>query len=345
MFSLFSSEKKTSFVAVGDIVIDAFIRLQNAIVVPHEAAGTSELCMPFGDKVPFEFAEELPAVGNSANAAVCAARLGLDSALMSNVGVDQHGDECIAQLKKEHVGTGYVMRHNGLKTNYHYVLWFGQERTILIKHENFPLVIPPIGDPDYLYLSSLGENSLQFHTVLADYLDAHPKINLIFQPGTFQMKFGTDALTRIYKRSKMFFCNLEEAERILGIQNRDIKVLLNGIRALGPQMPVITDGPKGAYTFISSPDGDSASDKVVFMPAYPDPKPPYERTGAGDAFSSTFAIAIALGESVETALKWGSANATSVCEYIGAQKGLLHREELEKFVASAPVDWKMQILS
>ena len=342
MFSIFPSSKKASFVAIGDIVIDAFIRLQTAHVVPDASAGTSEICMPFGDKVPFEFAEELPAVGNSANAAVSAARLGLNSSLITNIGADQHGQECVTQLKKDNVGTKYVMSHHGLHTNYHYVLWYGQERTILIKHEKFPLIMPSIGDPEYVYLSSLGENSLEFHTAISDYLDAHPKINLIFQPGTYQMKFGTEALARIYKRSKLFFCNLEEAERILGIQNRDIKTLLLGIRALGPELPVITDGPKGAYTFMKNTEG---LEQVVFMPAFPDPKPPYERTGAGDAFSSTFSVAVALGESIETALKWGSANATSVCEYVGAQKGLLGREELEKFVASAPTEWKMQIIS
>ena len=35
------------------------------------------------------------------------------------------------------------------------------------------------------------------------------------------------------------------------------------------------------------------------MPIYPDPRPPLERTGAGDAFSSTFAIALAQGKSIE----------------------------------------------
>ena len=45
---------------------------------------------------------------------------------------------------------------------------------------------------------------------------------------------------------------------------------------LGPKIVVITDGNKGAYAY----NGDEA----WFMPPYPDPKPPYERTGAGDAF-------------------------------------------------------------
>ncbi len=336
MFSLFNTKHSASFIAIGDVVIDAFIKLQNAHEVPVGNTGTSELCMPFADKIPFEFAEELPAVGNSANAAVSAARLGLASALVANVGDDQHGQECITQLHKEHVNTHFITVHKGLKTNYHYVLWFEKERTILIKHEKYPLALPNVGNPEWLYLSSLGENSFEFHTVIEDYLDKHPNIKLVFQPGTYQMKFGAAALARLYKHTEIFFCNLEEAQRILGITTRNIGELLDGLRALGPKLPVITDGPKGSYTYIDN--------RPVFMPAYPDTKPPYERTGAGDAYASTFTVALALGQKIETAMKWGSANSMSVCQFVGAQKGLLGRGEIEKLVANAPSEWQLEVL-
>lgn len=340
--SLFSSKKpkipEAQFIAIGDIVIDAFIRLNdaNAHITENPATSSREISMTYGDKIPFDFSEEIAGVGNSANAAVSAARLGLNAALIANAGDDRHGSECVEALKENKVQTQFIMQHKGLKTNYHYVLWYKDERTILIKHELFPLSMPNIGSPRWFYLSSLGENSLEFHEVLADYLDKHPDINLVFQPGTYQMKFGTKALLRLYKRSKLFFCNLEEAQRILNIQTREVRRLLGGLQALGPQLPVITDGPKGAYTLIDK--------RVVFMPAYPDPKPPYERTGAGDAFSSTFSTAIALGETIETALKWGSINSMHVVQYVGAQKGLLTRPELENFLKKAPENWKLQVL-
>lgn len=325
------------FMAIGDVVIDAFIRLkdEHAHIIQNSSGG-KEICMNYGDKIPFEFSEELPGVGNSANAAVSAARLGLSSALIANSGDDRHGEECIDQLKKENVQVQFIMKHKERKTNYHYVLWYRDERTILIKHEEFPLTLPDIGSPKWFYLSSLGENSLEFHDILADYLDKHPTIKLIFQPGTYQMKFGTARLKRLYKHSKLFFCNFEEAQRILGVQTREIRKLLGGLQLLGPELPVITDGPKGSYTIIDK--------RVVFMPAYPDPKPPYERTGAGDAFASTFSVAIALGQTIETALKWGSANSMSVVQQVGAQKGLLSRPAIEKLIADAPPSWKLQVI-
>jgi len=324
--------KNLDFVALGDIVIDSFIRLQQG----HVTENPKELCMPYGTKIPFEFAEEVPAVGNSANASVSAARLGLSSGLIVNIGDDQHGKECIERLTQEKVSTEFVAINKGFTTNYHYVLWFEQDRTILIKHEDYPLRMPDIGSPKMFYLSSLGEKSLPFHTDIADYLEAHPEIRLVFQPGTYQIKFGAKALERIYKRTELFFCNVEEAQIILGTDSRDIPTLLAGIKNLGPKLPVITDGPDGSYTYI---DG-----KPHHLPIYPDDKPAYERTGAGDAFASTFSIAILKGLDVETAMKHGSINSMSVCEYVGAQKGLMTDEKLESYMKKQPEGWDARVI-
>ncbi len=324
------------FLAIGDTVTDAFIRIKEASVHCDEHHGKCELCMRFGDKIPYEDVFVIPAVGNSANAAVSAARLGLASALVSNVGDDYYGKECLDALVAEHVGTEFMAAHKDRKTNYHYVLWYQDDRTILIKHEQYDYVLPDIGSPKWLYLSSLGENSAAFHSDLERYLVAHPEIKLAFQPGTFQMKMGRTALAGLYRRADIFFCNKEEAQRILEIEESDIKKLLAAMRELGPKIVVITDGTKGAYSY----DGN----KMLFMRAYPDPKPPYERTGAGDAFSSTFTVALALGMGMSEALRWGPINSMSVVQQVGARAGLLTRPELEKLLAAAPDDYVPQMI-
>lgn len=341
--------KKPEFIAIGDTVIDAFIKITNAHEVKNAESGSTEICMVFGTKLPFESAEEVVAVGNSANAAVSAARLGLSSGLISHLGDDENGQKCLKKLKEEGVSTKFVSLHKGLHTNYHYVLWFGSERTILIKHEKFPEVLPEITGTKWLYLSSLGESSLPFHTTIAEYVSKHPEIKLIFQPGTYQIKFGTTALRDIYKSTEIFFCNLEEAQLILkeslgdtlmdtnGKPTRNIKVLLDGIRALGPKIPVITDGPGGSYTYIK--DSVTGEEHIGHIGIYPDIAPPVDRTGAGDAFASTFSTAIGLGLNTEEALKWGSINSMNVCQHVGAQAGLLSREEILKYIENAPKDW------
>lgn len=324
------------FIAIGDITTDAFIRLKEATVSCDEYHEHCNLCVRFGDKIPFDFDVVVPAVGNSPNAAVSAARLGLKTALITNLGADEHGERCIKTLEKERVDTSFVKKESDKKSNYHYVLWYEDDRTILIKHEDYIYELPDIGTPKYIYLSSLGEAALALHDTLADYLEKNPTVKLAFQPGTFQMKIGTERLRRIYQRTQVFFANKEEYQRILNTPEEDPIALCLKMHELGPKTVVLTDGPKGAY----------ASDGVtkLFMPPYPDPKPPYERTGAGDAFASTVTAALVLGKTIDEALSWGPVNSMSVVQKIGAQEGLLSQEAIAHYLQNAPTDYIHRLL-
>jgi len=294
--------------------------------------------MNFADKVPYEFVEILKAVGNAPNAAVSAGRLGLSTALVSNTGDDSAGGEALATLKRNGVALDFMTSQKNMETNYHYVLWYEDERTILVKHQAFDYKFPDIGNPKWVYLSSLAQNTQSYHKEISAHLSSHPDIKLVFQPGTFQMKMSVDELKDIYRRTEIFFCNVEEAKRILGIiEEITIIELLKKIAELGPRIVAIHDGPRGATAY----DGEHAWS----MPTYPDPKPPYERTGAGDAFASTFTSAIALGMSIPQALSWGPINSMSVVQYCGAQKGLLSREQLEQFLKDAPESYRPKLIN
>jgi ribokinase len=330
--------EQLDFVAVGDITTDAFIALKDATVNCEINRDTCMLCVRFGDKIPYESVTVVPAVGNSPNASVSAKRLGLQSALVTNLGDDDYGKEDVERLTKEGVITDYVKTHPGMQSNYHYVLRYEEERTILVKHYEYPYELPAFSTtPKWMYLSSLGENSVPFHHEIAKYVKEHEETRLVFQPGTFQIKLGYDTLRDIYEVTELFFCNKEEARRILKTNQSDVKELLKGVHGLGPRIAVVTDGPNGAYTF----DGN----EVWHMPMYPDPKPPVDRTGAGDSFASTFTTALVLGKDIPTALSWGPINSMSVVQYIGAQEGLLTRDQLEQFLAEAPQDYKAEKLN
>lgn len=328
------------FVAIGDIVIDAFIELSkdDADVSIDLDTGRQTLHMPFGGKLPYEDVVVVNAVGNSPNAAVSAHRLGLQSALVTNLGHDRNGKDCLEALRTEGVHTEYVKVHEGKGTNYHYVLRYGPERTILIKHEQYPYILPAFEvPPRFLYFSSIGEHGFDFHFEITKYVKEHPETKLVFQPGTYQIRLGRDKLREVYEHTEIFFCNKEEAQQILESPEQDVPTLLRMFKALGPKLPVITDGPHGAYVV-------DHNDDAWHMPMYPDPAPPVDRTGAGDSFSSTFTAAIALGHDPATALAWGPVNSMSVVQYIGAQKGLLTREQLEKHLADAPEEYRARKL-
>lgn len=326
------------FVSIGDIVIDAFIELEkeHADVSADLDTGRQTLHMPFGSKLPYKDVTVVNAVGNSPNAAVSAKRLGLETALVTNVGNDRWGKDCLDALRQEQVHTDYVKVHEGKKTNYHYVLRYGPERTILIKHEKYPYVLPAFSAPPrFLYFSSVGEDSMPFHHEIATYVKTHPETKLAFQPGTFQIRLGHETLKDLYEVSEIFFCNKEEAQEILKTKEQHVPTLIREFKKLGPKLPVITDGPGGAYVV----DSD---DQAWHMPMYPDPAPPVDRTGAGDAFASTFTTAIALGKTPAEALTWGPINSMSVVQHIGAQKGLLTLAKLQEHLANAPAEYVAQ---
>lgn len=328
--------KQIDFLAIGDITTDAFIKLKEASVhcnVNHEKC---ELCMGFGTKLPYESVEVVRAVGNSANAAVAAARLGLNSGLVAQIGSDRNGKECLDVLKKEGVSTRWIETHAGMETNYHYVLWYESERTILVKHQPYKYKLSNIRSPKWVYLSSLGENTLEFQEEISKYLVNNPQIKLAFQPGTFQINLGHEKLKDIYKRSEVFVCNKEEAQIILNNETHDLKWLLLKMHELGPKIVLITDGPAGAYAY--------ENDNYYFMPIYPDPKPAYERTGAGDAFASTFVSALVLGKNIEEALRWAPINSMSVVQYVGAQKGLLDQKSIKQYDKTSPESYKIKKL-
>jgi ribokinase len=323
---------KYDMVSFGDITTDAFIRLKDAHVTCKVNNEDCEICMPFGTKLPFDSVTEVLAVGNGPNAAVCAARLGLSSALVAHVGDDQNGSACLKALTERGISTEYVVTHPDMRTNYHYVLQFGPERTILIKHEDYPVTLPQFSEPpSWFYVTSLPENTLDYQLAIARYAKQN-NVKLAFQPGTFQMKLGKEKLKEMYDASTIFFCNKEESQLILGTQESDLKKLLSGVKALGPKIPVITDGRNGSY--ILEEDGTA-----YHVPMYPDPAPPVSRTGAGDATAATTVSYLIKGMAPRDALMRALINAAAGVQAVHVQLGTLTADKVEEWYAKRPVDF------
>ena len=189
---------KPDVIAIGDVVTDAFIRLKSDQAVTYQNDQGKWLAMPFATKIPYDHVEVIEAVGNASNAAVAFARLGLKSAYVTNVGADSHGRDIIKALDKNQVDTRFVRINPGKHSNYHYVLWYKDERTILIRHEDYDYHWPqlhPKDIPAWVYFSSVSEHALEYHDQIADWLEENPEVKLAFQPGTFQMQAGTKRFT------------------------------------------------------------------------------------------------------------------------------------------------------
>jgi ribokinase len=311
-----------NILTIGDTAIDAFIRLKEAELHCDINREECKICLNFASKIPYESIHEVPAGGNSANVAIGSAKLGLATAYLTNIGYDDNGQKVLAKLKDSGVNTDLIKVHPNLATNYNYVLWYADDRTILVHHENYPYQLAKLPQTDWLYLTSLGENSLAMHQELVEYLNNSPTTKLAFSPGTMQIRAGHENLKEIYQRTEIFFANKQEVMKILETDQEEMEKLAEGIKKLGPKIVVITDGNQGAFAL--------TDDGFWHSPIFPTKGELLERTGAGDAFASAFLAATNKGLAVPEALTWGAVNSASVVEKVGPHEGLLSAEEIDK---------------
>ena len=324
---------KPHILCVGDIISDDFIDMtMSHIKVSKDDQGYEWAAMELGSKIPYDNAVRVDAVECSPNAAVSMSRLGLDVSLMSWIGDDSIGDDMVKYLNGQNVNTDNMVVEAGKKSNFHYVLRYGADRTKLQKFEDYSYQWQdPDKKPDWLYLGVLGEKTWPLHESIMAYLVANPEVKLAFQPGMYHLMWGSEKLVDFYKHAEIVIMNREEAAQVTGRERSDVEQLIDGLHEMGVGVAVVTDGPEGAYA--------SDGNQKLFMPNYPDVAAPYDRTGAGDAFASTIVAALARGKSLEEALRWAPINSMNVVQKLGAQAGLQTEAEIMSWLEKAPADY------
>jgi ribokinase len=336
-----ATAERFDIVFVGDVAVDQYLTLVDDVVRVEEGPDARRLVLPFGAKVACEVTSTVPAGGNSANAAVACARLGLRTALVAYVGDDGLGRGAVAALQSEGVDASLVRPDPAAPTNRNFVLRVGHERTILVHHEQHECHWPhlrPAEVPSWLYLSSVGTDSHGYEDQIVDWLESEPQVSLAFEPGTLQIARGPAALGRLFKRSALVVCNREEAATLTGAHASDDPVrLLDGMLALGTERVVITDGSAGAF----GTDGTAR----WAVPVFPDDGPVVDRTGAGDAFAGTLVAAVAAGLPLDEAMARAPVNSMRVVQQVGSQAGLLDTATVEALLAVAPEGYGVREIS
>lgn len=317
-------------ITVGDATIDCFIKINDAHVMCTVNKESCEICVKFGDKIAVEEMQNLVA-GNAANNAVGSARLGMKTAIYLNVGADDAGFKIKKKLVEEKVDPVYIKVHEGMDSNYSVVLRFQGERSIFVYHQQWKYDLPTMEPTKWVYYTSASASFVNgtFSQDLADFVKK-TGAKLGYNPGTYQMKADVRKFPDVLAATEVFFVNVEEAKRILGMPEEtpmEIKELLKKTRDdLALKTVVITDGREGSYSF----DGTDFWRLAEF------PGERVEATGAGDAFATAVCAALFHEQSLPEAMVWGSINSASVVHEIGPQEGLLTLEEIKKRRAGKP---------
>lgn len=312
-------------ISIGDVTEDVFVQVDEAANLACDPK--NQHCV-----LEFEFPTKLGISkvskligGNAGNVAIGSSRLKLRSALYAEVGKDTQGDRIYNSLKDNNVVTTYFKRNRNEKTNYSVVLYYNVERTILVHHEKRRYSFPKFQKSRFIFLTSAATGSEKLFSPLLQYLK-RTKAQLGFNPGTHQMNLGLKKLKPIFKQTHALFVNLEEAQKILKTNKRDLPFLLKSFHALGIKVPVISDGPNGAYLY----DGTT----FFYCPIYD--VPTLERTGCGDSFATGFMAALANNQQVEQAMRWGTLNSASVIQRVGPQDGLITKARLQRILKANP---------
>ncbi len=318
-------------ISIGDTVIDTYLPIDDAKIIRD--GETEYLGLKYGFKIPVSEGASLVA-GNAANNAVGASRLGLKTAIYTNVGNkddDQDDDRIKAKLKKEGVDIRYIAETDDLPSNHNIVLTYKGERTILVHHQPFKFELPDLENSKWIYLTSMAPNYIDTPVInqLINYIE-RTGAKLAYQPGTFQVKLAAKKQGRILSKTGFFIVNVEEAIHFLGHEGKSpapIKKLLSGIADTGVQKVVITDGNKGSFGFDATPVGRQGENyyKLDCFPAKL-----VEMTGAGDAYATGVIAGLIHGEPLEEAMRWGAANSAAVVEQVGSQTGLLTLEQMKE---------------
>lgn len=302
---------KVKLICVGAAVQDVF--LQGKIFTPEREEDGYVEEFKLGSKNDIE-GVVFSVGGGATNAAVTFERQGMYAYYLGKVGDDVPGKVVRDVLRQEGVDTSLMTTNRKLGTGYSVLLLAPNgERTILTYRgasEHFELETSDFHSKtsDWIYISSLAGNFEVLETVFA-YAREHD-IKVALNPGKKELQQAAK-LKHLLPHCTILSANKEELAMLFGGDTLEQSVRN---AAATVKYVVGTDGPKGCI----ATDGE----KLYKAGMYKDVKV-VDRTGAGDAFCSGFTAMVALGEPMEKAITFASANSTSVVQYIGAKTGIL----------------------
>ncbi len=307
-------------ITIGDATLDTFL------ILDEQHAGCSVqrkrklLCLRYADKISITNSAQSVG-GNAANVAVGTRKLGLKSAIVTELGDDINGHEIYEELSRAQVNTALVKLHPKLDTRYSIVLNFESERTILSHHPKRSYTLPELPETQWVYYTSQGKGFEKVQKRLMTQLKKKDHVQLALNPGSYQFKHGLPTIKKLLPRTDLLIVNKDEAQELVS-KKISIKQCIRALHNTGVKTVAITDGTHGSYA--------SDGEQLLFMPAYPIQA--VAKTGAGDAYTSGFLAAHSSGKKLSTAMQWGTANAGGVIQEFGAQRGLLNRNQIGKIV-------------
>ena len=273
--------------------------------------------------------------GGSANSAVSFSNFGFDASIITALAEDERGKKIKENLKSKGVDTSYIISSDNNLSPYSLLIIGPKGEHVAFTYRGSKVdlslnkkTLKAIGTADWLYVTSL---STPWKSMLLEVLSAAKKV--AWNPGSQQLKAGAGVLKKYFRKTKVLCLNKDEAiELVLSDKEYQAKNnsfyknnnnLLKAIKAMGPEIVVITLGKEGSLAY----DG-----KKIYKQGILKEQKRIDTTGVGDAHNSAFICGLELyNGDIQKALSLGSRNSASVISAQGAQNGLLRKKDIKKF--------------
>ncbi len=315
---------------------DNFIKISEEFLhfVKDPKTGNELVSFEHNAKIPVQEAASFPG-GGALNSAIALKRLGLKPLVVSAVGWDNFGEIILNKLQEAGIRRDYVLRLQGVHTAFSTIISTAKgDRTAFVfggatEHLSKEL-LPPFEKLAKAEIFAVSHLRGEGHKLLKDIFDAKqfkPDLKIAWNPGSTQIQHGVAGLKEYLTKTDVLLMNREEAQSLLGkTQATSSKDLVEGLRAAGPHIAVVTDGNNGALA--ATPRGTM---KISRFPAEV-----INTTGAGDSFFAGLIAGLHYAKNIEKGLIFGSINAASTISYLGAQNGYLSRAEIENVIHDHP---------
>lgn len=299
-------------ISIGSSLLDIFIKSED---LEADRDGDRQI-LTYGDKLELsDF--HITTGGGASNAAVSFARLGLNTAVISETGRDACASLITNDFQKEGVATNLLIQEKLEKTGGSVVLVAKDSERVIMVHRGAAAMLDPFDIPAFwlakskwIYLSSIGGNQATLAKIFK-VLNNNQETKMSWNPGKKELQLLVEDVFEIAQiPCEIFFVNQEEWAMIEPLHE---EILLNF-----PQV-VITKGKAGGEVHVFGKkvfefEGEAES----FV----------DSTGAGDAFASAYVAATLAGHEVSTAIAWGVKNAGNVVAFFGGKSGLLRKSQI-----------------
>ena len=320
-------------VTFGSATRDLFLKSKDFKTLKDKRFITDQgLCFNLGSKI---YLDDLffATGGGGTNTAATFSKQGLKTAYIGRVGKDTGGRAIKEELDELGVKR-FITEDKNKKTAYSVILSVSnRERTILIYqgacHYLETKDIPfSQFKTKWIYIAGLSGVSAKLLLPIINFAKKN-KIKVALNPGAAQLALGLNRLKNVLATVDVLLLNQEEGAGLAKLPFQKQKEIFQKLDKYVKGIVVMTKGPKGVIVS----DG-----KYIYQAGTFKEKKYVDRTGAGDAFGSGFVAGLMSqpkagpprAETIEEAIRLGSANGTAVVEELGAKNGLLIRNRYEK---------------